>query len=52
MVSDLEQVIEQLHSDGVKFVTSQLVQIGSAMHYRKGCLVKDPSGNAMLLIET
>jgi hypothetical protein len=42
MVSDLEQVIEQLHSNGVKFVASQLMQFGSAMHYRKGCLVKDP----------
>lgn len=52
VVSDLQQVIEQLHSNGEKFVASQLVQFGPEMHYRKGCLVKDPNGHAMLLIET
>jgi hypothetical protein len=27
------------------------VQLSAAMPYRQGCLVKDPNGHAMLLVE-
>lgn len=52
VVNDLEQAVDQLRQNGVQFVSAQLVQLtGSSMPYRQGCLVKDPNGHAMLLIE-
>ncbi len=51
VVNNIEQAVEQLRQNGVQFVSSQLVQFASSMPYRQGCLVKDPNGHAMLLIE-
>ena len=51
VVNDIEQAVEQLRQHGVQFVSSQLVQLTDpAMPYHQGCLVKDPTGHAMLLI--
>jgi catechol 2,3-dioxygenase-like lactoylglutathione lyase family enzyme len=51
VVNNIQQVVEQLRSKGVRFVSAQLVQLSTAMPYRQGCLVKDPNGHAMLLVE-
>ena len=52
VVNDIEQAVEQLRRNGVQFVSSQLVQLtDSSMPYHQGCLVKDPNGHAMLLVE-
>ncbi|MBP5975640.1 VOC family protein [Brasilonema sp. CT11] len=52
VVNDIEQAVETLRLSGVQFVSSAIVQFtDSASPYRQGCLVKDPDGHAMLLIE-
>ncbi len=50
-VNNIDQAVETLQQNGVQFVSSGVVHIDSPIHYRKGCLVQDPSGHAMLLIE-
>ena len=50
IVNDIQQVVEQLHQHGVQRASSQ-VQFTSSVPYRQGCLIKDPNGHAMLLIE-
>lgn len=50
-VNNIEQAVEILRQNGVQFVSSEVVHIDSAIPDRKGCLVKDPNGHAMLLIE-
>ena len=52
VINDLEQALNQLRQNGVQFVSSQLVQFtDSSSPYRQSCLIKDPNGHAMLLIE-
>ncbi|WP_341529411.1 VOC family protein [Nostoc sp. UHCC 0302] len=51
VVNNLEQTVEILRSNGVRFVSSGIVQFtvsGSCDH--KGYLVKDPDGHAILLV--
>ncbi|MEH1928516.1 VOC family protein [Nostoc sp.] len=51
VVNEIEQAVEILRQNGVEFVSSRIVQFtDSASLYRKGCLVKDPDGHAILLI--
>ncbi|MCW5314220.1 VOC family protein [Nostoc sp. KVJ3] len=51
VVNDIEQVVEILRQNGVKFVSSRIVQFAdSSFPYRQGCLVKDPDGHGILLI--
>jgi catechol 2,3-dioxygenase-like lactoylglutathione lyase family enzyme len=51
VVNDIEQAVEILRQDGVQFVSSRIVKFtDSGSPYRKGCLVKDPDGHAILLI--
>jgi catechol 2,3-dioxygenase-like lactoylglutathione lyase family enzyme len=51
VVNDLAQIIDLLRQNSVQFVSPQLVQFPSPMPYRQGCLVKDPNGHAVLLIQ-
>lgn len=52
VVNDIEQVAAQLRQNGVQFVSSQLVQLTSSQtSYLQGCLIKDPTGHALLLIQ-
>lgn len=51
VVNNLEQLVDKLRRNGVQFVPSQIVQFtDSTSSYRKGCLVKDPDGHAILLV--
>ena len=51
VVNDIEQAVEMLRQNKVKFVSSGIVKFtDSANPYRQGCLVKDPDGHAILLI--
>jgi catechol 2,3-dioxygenase-like lactoylglutathione lyase family enzyme len=52
VVNNIEQAVQQLRQHGVQFVSTQSVQFANpSLPYRQGCLVKDPNGHAMLLIE-
>jgi len=52
VVNDIQQAIDLLQQHGVQFVSSRLVQFpDSSCPYRQGCLVKDPDGHAMLMVE-
>ena len=51
VVPNLQQAVELLSSSEVEFVSSHLIQFEAGMPYRQACMVKDPSGHAMLLIE-
>ncbi|MDF5734376.1 MULTISPECIES: VOC family protein [unclassified Nostoc] len=51
VVNNIEQAVEILRQNEVQFVSSAVVQFtDSASPDRKGCLVKDPDGHAILLI--
>jgi catechol 2,3-dioxygenase-like lactoylglutathione lyase family enzyme len=51
VVNNIEQVVERLRQNGVRFVSPRLVKFtDSSCPYHQGCLVKDPNGHAMLLI--
>lgn len=50
VTNNIEQAVEQLRQNGIQFVSAQLVHL-SSMPYCQGCLIKDPNGHAMLLIE-
>ncbi|MEH2004705.1 VOC family protein [Nostoc sp.] len=51
VVNNIEQAVEILRQNGVQFVSLGVVQFtDSASPDRKGCLVKDPDGHAILLI--
>jgi catechol 2,3-dioxygenase-like lactoylglutathione lyase family enzyme len=52
VVNDLEQTLDRLQRSGVQFVSSQIVQFSDrACPYQQGCLVNDPDGHAMLIIQ-
>jgi catechol 2,3-dioxygenase-like lactoylglutathione lyase family enzyme len=52
VVNDIEQAVQQLRQHGVRFVSAQSIRfVNPSVPYRQGCLVKDPNGHAMLLIE-
>ncbi|OUL23766.1 VOC family protein [Nostoc sp. 106C] len=51
VVNNLEQLVDKLRRNRVQFVSSRIVQFtDSTSPYRKGCLVKDPDGHAILLV--
>ncbi|ACC80446.1 VOC family protein [Nostoc punctiforme] len=51
VVNNIEQAVEILRQNGVQFVSSRIVQFPvSGSCDRKGCLVKDPDGHAILLV--
>lgn len=51
IVNDIELAVEMLRKNGVEFVSSRVMEFtDSSYPYQQGCLVKDPSGHAMLLI--
>lgn len=51
VVNDIQQAVDLLRQNGVRFVSSRLVQFtDSASPYYQGCLLEDPDGHAMLLI--
>ncbi|WP_334841875.1 VOC family protein [Nostoc sp.] len=51
VVNDIEQVVEILRQNEVQFISPRVVQFtDSGSPYRKGCLVKDPDGHAILII--
>ena len=52
VVDDLEQISDRLCQNNVQFVSPQRVQFPSSTPYREGCLVKDPNGHAVLLIQS
>jgi catechol 2,3-dioxygenase-like lactoylglutathione lyase family enzyme len=50
IVKNLEQIMAQLQRQGVPFST-QWAQLRSGQPFRQGCLIKDPNGHALLLLE-
>ncbi|MEH2441619.1 VOC family protein [Nostoc sp.] len=51
VVNDIEQAVEILRQNEVQFISPRVVQFtDSGSPYRKGCLVKDPDGHAILII--
>jgi len=52
VVNDIEQAVDILLQNKVQFVSPRLVQFTDSLFtYRQGCLVKDPNGHAMLLLQ-
>ncbi|WP_335091127.1 VOC family protein [Nostoc sp.] len=52
VVNDIEQVVEILRQNGVQFISPGIVQFtNSSLPYKQGCLVKDPDGHPILLID-
>ncbi len=52
VVNNIQQAVEILRLSGVQFVSAGIVQFAlSVIPCRQACLVKDPDGHAMLLIE-
>jgi catechol 2,3-dioxygenase-like lactoylglutathione lyase family enzyme len=52
VVQNIEETADRLSHNGVRFVSPHWVQFsGSFAPNRKGCLVKDPNGHALFLIE-
>ncbi|OYE05136.1 VOC family protein [Nostoc sp.] len=52
VVNDIEQVVEILRQNGVQFISPGIVQFtNSSLPYKQGCLVKDPDGHTILLID-
>jgi catechol 2,3-dioxygenase-like lactoylglutathione lyase family enzyme len=52
VVSNLEQAVAQLRQEEVQFISAERVQLTDPQRpFRQGCLFKDPSGHALLLIE-
>src|SRR5579883_1074853 len=52
VVNDLVQLVKKLQQNGVPLVSSRIVQFtDNSFPYRQGCLVKDPDGHAMLMLE-
>ncbi len=51
IVANLQQALEQLRSSGVGFISSNLIQLDTKSPYRQACMVKDPSGHALMLVE-
>jgi len=50
VVNNIEQAVQELQRNGVPFVSSRLVQFSDGISpHRQSCIVKDPSGHAMLL---
>lgn len=50
VVNDIEQAVAKLRQNGVQFISPQIVQLKDPCPYSQGCLIKDPNGHAMLLI--
>jgi len=51
VVNNIEQAVDMMRQNGVQFISPGLIQFtDSSYPYRKGCLVKDPNGHAMLTI--
>jgi catechol 2,3-dioxygenase-like lactoylglutathione lyase family enzyme len=51
VVNNLEQAVAQLRQQDVRFSAERVKFTGSKRPFRQCCLVKDPSGHALLLIE-
>jgi catechol 2,3-dioxygenase-like lactoylglutathione lyase family enzyme len=51
VVNDLQQVVDHLHSANVPSTASPIVELSHYLPYKRGCLVNDPTGHALLLIE-
>lgn len=51
VVNNLEQMVERLQQAGASFVSNGIVQLeNSSVSHCQACLVKDPTGHAMLLM--
>ncbi|HEY9657420.1 MAG TPA: VOC family protein [Allocoleopsis sp.] len=51
VVHDLQQMIDHLHSHHVPFTASPAIELPNQLPYQQGCLVNDPTGHALLLIQ-
>ncbi|MEH1791188.1 VOC family protein [Nostoc sp.] len=52
VVNDIEQAVKILRQNGVQFISPGIVQFtNSSLPYKQGCLVKDPDGHTILLID-
>ncbi|MEH2217730.1 MAG: VOC family protein [Nostoc sp.] len=52
VVNDIDQAVEILWQNGVQFISPGIVQFtNSSLPYKQGCLVKDPDGHTILLID-
>ncbi|OUL18266.1 glyoxalase [Nostoc sp. RF31YmG] len=51
IVNDIEQIVDQLRQCGVQLVSPGIVQFAdSSQPFKQGCLVKDPDGHTILLL--
>lgn len=50
VVENIEQAVNTLRENGVKFISPKIVDFPDSHPYRQACLVKDPNGHAMMLI--
>lgn len=49
-IEELQKTIDQLQQWGVEFISSSAINFPESYHYRHGCLIKDPSEHAILLV--
>ena len=52
VVNDIEQVINILRDNNIEFVSPQIVQLPDSSTERQACLVKDPDGHTVLIINS
>lgn len=50
VVDDIDSTVNTLRENGVNIISSKIIDFPDSYPYRQGCLVKDPSGHAMMLI--
>ncbi|WP_013334301.1 VOC family protein [Gloeothece verrucosa] len=52
VVNNLKTTVEQLEKKGVKFISPHLIQLKKQSNsYEQACLIQDPDGHALLLLE-
>lgn len=49
-VENLQQSIDELRQHKVEFISPDQIELPNSYLYRKGCLIKDPNGHALLLV--
>lgn len=51
VVNDLQQLVDRLHDHNAAFIASPIIEFSHHLPYQRGCLVNDPTGHSLLLIE-
>lgn len=50
IVGDIEETVKTLRENGVEIISPNIISFPNSHPYRRGCLVRDPSGHAIRLI--